>query len=74
MNNNTPVITKRRHRINAREFADKLGCHVDTVKRRVKSRQPGFPLPVLLMGKYVWWEDEADSYIEHLTATQREGA
>jgi hypothetical protein len=43
MNNNTHVITKRRHRINARKFADKLGCHVDTVKRRVKNVSRGFP-------------------------------
>jgi hypothetical protein len=60
MNNN------QRRRINVHEFAEKLRCHPDTIKRRIKKHAPEFPIPALLMGKYTWWEDEADAYVEYL--------
>jgi hypothetical protein len=71
-NNTTTILTKRRRRINVHEFAEKLCCHPDTVKRRIKKPPPRFPLPAFLVG-----EDEADAYIEYLTEEsqdQRKGA
>ena len=38
MNNNEPI--KRRRRINVHEFAAKLLCHPDTIKRRIKKPPP----------------------------------
>ena len=70
MNNNE--LIKRRRRINVREFAAKLLCHPDTIKRRIKKPPPQFPMPAFLMGKYTWFEDEADAYVEYLTAASRE--
>jgi len=69
--NTTTVLTKRRRRINVHEFAEKLCCHPDTVKRRIKKPPPHFPLPALLMGKYTWFEDEADAYLEFLIEKSR---
>ena len=70
MNKNAPALTKRQ-RINVHEFAAKLLCHPDTIKRRIKRPPPQFPMPALLMGKYTWYEDEADAYVEYLTAESR---
>ena len=70
MNNNEPI--KRRRRINVHEFAAKLLCHPGTIKRRIKKPPPQFPMPAFLMGKYTWFEDEADAYVEYLTATSRQ--
>jgi hypothetical protein len=71
MNNNTTALTKKRRRIDAKEFAEKLCCHTDTIKRRIKKPPPGFPLPALLINKYVWFEDEADAYVEFLVEESR---
>ena len=70
-NNNTLELIKRRRRINVHEFAAKLLCHPDTIKRRIKKPPPQFPMPAFLMGKYTWYEDEADAYVEYLTAESR---
>jgi predicted DNA-binding transcriptional regulator AlpA len=61
--------TKRR--INVREFADRLACHPATLKRRIKQHTPGFPMPVLIMGKWTWSEDEADQYVKYLIEQSR---
>jgi hypothetical protein len=70
-NNNTTALTRRRRRINIHEFAEKLCCHPDTLKRRIKKPPPQFPLPALLLGKYTWWEDEVDAYVEFLIEESR---
>ena len=69
MSNNE--LIKRRRRINAQEFAAKLLCHPDTIKRRIKKPPPQFPMPAKLMGKYTWYEDEADAYVEYLIEQNR---
>jgi hypothetical protein len=69
MNNNG--LTKARRRINVHEFAAKLLCHPDTIKRRIKKPPPGFPMPAMLMGKYTWLEDEADGYVDFLIEKSR---
>jgi hypothetical protein len=68
---NMTALTKRRRRINVHEFAEKLCCHPDTIKRRIKKPPPHFPLPALLVGKYTWFEDEADAYVEFLIEQSR---
>jgi predicted DNA-binding transcriptional regulator AlpA len=60
-----------RRRINVQELADKLCCHPTTVKRKIKNPPPGFPMPVMLMGKYTWDEGEADAYVEALITQSR---
>jgi hypothetical protein len=66
MNNNV-----RRRRINVHAFAEKLLCHEATIKRRIKNPPPGFPMPDFLFGKYFWWEDQVDAYVELLGAESR---
>jgi hypothetical protein len=58
-------------RIDAREFAEKLGCHPVSVKRRIRNPPPRFPRPTLIMGKWTWAEDEADKYVEYLIEQSR---
>jgi hypothetical protein len=57
---------KTRRRINVSEFATKLCCHCDTIKRRIKKPPAGFPQAALLLGRYSFWEDEADGYVAQL--------
>ena len=67
MNNNT----SRRRRINVHALAEKLCCHPATVKRKIKNPPPGFPTPVMLLGKYTFDEAEADAYVDSLIAESR---
>jgi hypothetical protein len=71
MNNNTPEPIKRRRRINVHEFAAKLLCHPDTIKRRIKNPPPQFPTPDFLLGRYIFWEDEVDAYLDYLIEKSR---
>ena len=63
--------TNMKRRINVREFADRLGCHPATVKRRIKKPPVNFPIPTLIWGKWTWAEDEADGYVEYLIEQSR---
>lgn len=69
MNNNN---TSRRRRINVHALAEKLCCHPTTVKRKIKNPPPGFPTPVMLLGKYTFDEAEADAYVAAETRAQRQ--
>jgi hypothetical protein len=62
-----------KRRINAAEFAVRLGCCKATIKRRNKQRAPHFPQSVLIMGKHTWTEDEADQYEQYLIEQSRKG-
>jgi len=52
------------------ELADRLGCHPATIRRCIKMKPSGFPLPIKPFGKNIWPEDVIDAYVEQLMASQ----
>jgi hypothetical protein len=68
MDNDT---SRKRKRINVTQCAEKLCCHPDTIKRRIRKPPAGFPTFTLIMGRYSCWEDEADAYVERLEEEAR---
>jgi predicted DNA-binding transcriptional regulator AlpA len=53
---------ERERRIGKQEVADRLGMHTATVDRR-KNKDPNFPLPKLIAGKWTWTVGQIDDYI-----------